>query len=749
MSNNIELTIDEHIKKVIEVHWKFVINMAQANIDDIEQFNVHDPNATMTSRADQRASSASENTNQQSRAARSIARRDSAYRRESHIVRGLDVLFSMVYKSSGYLSYLSCMLTDLDHDNPIAMAFLNHLLERAALPSQRAISYISPLIMLKLAKKPSRIQRMISLISGKYKLERSLSKRLALRKQIFSIALKPSLSFMVSVQNEEQTKLRLNAAILWCYLANKFAGEMAKLIWNQDVNDLLFSIISDIQEDLMVRIFSLLAIEKFALTRSIKNFITNHNLQIRDILIAIIKECELANERIYFISINNMNQSQKNRFKLITDTLYVETASFNQVNKFSTQNIFDTAFIPPKGPLRDEWGKYAQLNFCSRWALDHRFPNKKKQISFPWDLSNLRIIMNPFDATSKLKIGSNGLELRNDRPYFESVRATACVRKGKWYYEVLLLNSGIVQIGWATSKCKFAPDEGAGVGDDNNSFAFDTFRSCVWSNGSSVYPQGKVRIRCRIGDVVGSYLDLDNGLCRYFVNGRDLKLTVEFENTYRKIDRRKSVCLPERPTLDDFLSSKLISSTHSTPIRCKTLLNIRRELLKRKSVTKGLGLYPAITLTAHQHVLVNFGESPWMFPPPVACQFQAIYKSGYLDADFKRLVMHWVKKCGVITQNKVSSSFDKQPYRPLYGAGPVPDSPLPIIYSSGSSDESSDDDSKGIGESSNCNICFTEPKDTLLLPCKHDGICNQCAQMLITCHLCRAKIITRITQNNS
>lgn len=57
-------------------------------------------------------------------------------------------------------------------------------------------------------------------------------------------------------------------------------------------------------------------------------------------------------------------------------------------------------------------------------------------------------------------------QLRNDRNHFESVRATACVKRGKWYYEAQLLSHGIIQIGWATSRCRFSPDEGYGVGDD-------------------------------------------------------------------------------------------------------------------------------------------------------------------------------------------------------------------------------------------------------------------------------------------
>lgn len=42
-------------------------------------------------------------------------------------------------------------------------------------------------------------------------------------------------------------------------------------------------------------------------------------------------------------------------------------------NSFSTLNVFDTGFIPPPGPMRDEWAKYIQLAFCARWALENVF----------------------------------------------------------------------------------------------------------------------------------------------------------------------------------------------------------------------------------------------------------------------------------------------------------------------------------------------------------------------------------------
>lgn len=166
----------------------------------------------------------------------------------------------------GYLAFIATITSNLDPESPVAMAFLSHIIDRAALPSRETMTSVSPVIISKLNKKPGRIQRMISVLTGRYKLERSASKREALRKQIFNNSNSSNSNIMSTVQNPDQTKLKLNASILWSLLAEKFAGEMCLSLWHQDVGDMLMKSISDPQEDLMVRIFSLLALEKFALT---------------------------------------------------------------------------------------------------------------------------------------------------------------------------------------------------------------------------------------------------------------------------------------------------------------------------------------------------------------------------------------------------------------------------------------------------------------------------------------------------
>lgn len=47
------------------------------------------------------------------------------------------------------------------------------------------------------------------------------------------------------------------------------------------------------------------------------------------------------------------------------------------------------------------------------------------------------------------------LQARCDATSFESVRCTFQVCDGVWYYEVLIVTPGVMQIGWATKNSKF------------------------------------------------------------------------------------------------------------------------------------------------------------------------------------------------------------------------------------------------------------------------------------------------------
>lgn len=145
---------------------------------------------------------------------------------------------------------------------------------------------------------------------------------------------------------------------------------------------------------------------------------------------------------------------------------------------------------------------------------------------------------------------------------FSSARASACVWKGKWMYEVTLETAGLQQIGWATISCPFT--EHTGVGDADDSYAFDGKRVIKWNLNAEPYGQSWV-----VGDVIGCCIDFENDEISYYRNG--VSLGVAF-NGIRKM-------------------------------------------------VPGLGYYPAISLSQGERCDLNFGARPFRYP---ILEFQSI-----------------------------------------------------------------------------------------------------------------------------
>lgn len=180
-----------------------------------------------------------------------------------------------------------------------------------------------------------------------------------------------------------------------------------------------------------------------------------------------------------------------------------------------------------------------------------------------------------------------------------------------------------------------------------------------------MYPPAHSRVQCRAGDVLGSLLDLDNGLCTFFINGCDLGLTVAFEYPLASPRRRR----------------RRLSGRHIK-----------------------LGLYPAVSLTTHQHILINLGDRPWIYPPPVTVKYKGVSEAGRLTEKFKRRVLRYAQR-----------------HRPRYHNDN-------ITTNSSSSNDSNTGDYDWDGPL--CTICFSEPKNILLLPCRHTGWGKHCADAL-------------------
>ncbi|KAM9607181.1 RING finger and SPRY domain-containing protein 1 isoform 1-T1 [Trichechus inunguis] len=220
-----------------------------------------------------------------------------------------------------------------------------------------------------------------------------------------------------------------------------------------------------------------------------------------------------------------------------------------------------------------------QVGFCAQWSLDNlcKFLKEARQLTYEKvDLNNIRAMLNSNDVSEYLKISPHGLEARCDASSFESVRCTFCVDAGVWYYEVTVITSGVMQIGWATRDSKFLNHEGYGIGDDEYSCAYDGCRQLIWYNARSkphLHPCWKE------GDTVGFLLDLNEKQMIFFLNGNQLP--------------------PEK---------QVFSSTVS-------------------------GFFAAASFMSYQQCEFNFGAKPFKYPPSM--KFSTFNDYAFLTAEEK------------------------------------------------------------------------------------------------------------------
>lgn len=223
-----------------------------------------------------------------------------------------------------------------------------------------------------------------------------------------------------------------------------------------------------------------------------------------------------------------------------------------------------------------------QVGFCAQWCLDNMFPVEGRKFSYEeTDTSQINMMLNSNDVSEYLKIGPNGLDARCDASSFESVRCTFSVNSGCWYYEVTVVTSGVMQIGWATKQSKFLNHEGYGIGDDEFSQAFDGCRQLMWFNAScechTELPRWKE------GDIVGCFIDIDQQSIVFSLNGARME---PFNQVFQNADS---------------------------------------------------GFFPAASFMSFQQCEFNFGWKPFRFPPTDRV-FQSFNEVSSLSTDEKLIL---------------------------------------------------------------------------------------------------------------
>ncbi|KAG7385311.1 hypothetical protein PHYPSEUDO_001613 [Phytophthora pseudosyringae] len=123
-----------------------------------------------------------------------------------------------------------------------------------------------------------------------------------------------------------------------------------------------------------------------------------------------------------------------------------------------------------------------------------------------------------------LEVVGGNVELRDLNvkalEHFPTVRlaqANICANSGLWFFEVVVLTDGLMQIGYVDGDFNADPLQGQGVGDHANSWAFDGFRCKKWNVSSYDYGE-----QWKADDVVGVLLDTERMEMSYFLNGKVL-----------------------------------------------------------------------------------------------------------------------------------------------------------------------------------------------------------------------------------
>ncbi|GLH11947.1 E3 ubiquitin-protein ligase [Gryllus bimaculatus] len=175
-------------------------------------------------------------------------------------------------------------------------------------------------------------------------------------------------------------------------------------------------------------------------------------------------------------------------------------------------------------------------------------------------------------------VGADRLSV-NSQSNFSTIRANACLFKGKWQYELQLGSKGVMQVGWATNFCKFSQE--IGVGDTANSYAYDGNRQRKWNVSTHKYGEPWLS-----GDVIGCTIDLNDGILVFYRNGRSLG-----------------------------------------------------EAFSNIQLGPGMAYFPSVSLAFTENLVANFGSTPMRYPVE---GFLPIQDAPYKDLAKAELLSKWL-----------------------------------------------------------------------------------------------------------
>jgi hypothetical protein len=269
------------------------------------------------------------------------------------------------------------MTTELKYDCPVSMAFVKHIIDFSEIPGKEVLQ-------------------------------------------------NTSIRFLTQINNAKRDEdqfvpISINQNIIWSILAQKYAGNLIESMWIDQIGDILMSSLMDDSSDLMLRLYSLLALESFAMTGCIKQKLISQ-YQIVHVLERVHEEVELKMSIIQYmqqqqprsllsdVSDSTLVTSKRQSFsgrKVYQDLKHVFLICKSKLKRRSDlkkrQSIISTngnisdshisgkyasfpsakaaqPIIPKSERERDTWFELMQLRHSLWWSLEHVFQKECLQV---------------------------------------------------------------------------------------------------------------------------------------------------------------------------------------------------------------------------------------------------------------------------------------------------------------------------------------------------------------------------------
>lgn len=233
-----------------------------------------------------------------------------------------------------------------------------------------------------------------------------------------------------------------------------------------------------------------------------------------------------------------------------------------------------------------------QISFACRWLFDFKhLLNIEKKTNF-FSIYKLHKGLDSKTASKTLKFSPDCFSARcGDSLYkLKSARSEYQFYSGVYFYEVILLTSGPMVIGWSSGDQVDCVQKGS-VGKSEHLFGFDGYHHCLWSiqkkqkqsMGTTINHESWIA-----GDVIGCLVDVGNSKFVFYLNG---------------IQIANEKCVNTKGEMDA----------------------TRKSFFKQVKMPNVKFYCAAVSLYPHQQCYFNFGQVDFKYKPD--CCFSTFYES--------------------------------------------------------------------------------------------------------------------------